>query len=180
MQGIGTRWSMIRMWNRMIDRISQEEEIGVGRSHGSIPHFHSMWRQMLGLASLEFWRNVSLATTSFTRYVTRTQSSWAIEPWRTWRVSSQFTTKRFWENTMKNSTLPQQLPHTATARQGSGRSVPCLGNVASQMWCTEPNSPPHHPHQVNRTTATTGSSKHTQDALSISKKDLQDIRDQLG
>ena len=81
---------------------------------------------------------------------------------------------------MKNSTLAQQLSHIATARQGSGGSVPCLGNVASQMWCTEPNSPPLHPPQVNRTTATTGSSKHTQDALSISKRDLQDIKDQLG
>ena len=81
---------------------------------------------------------------------------------------------------MKNSTLAQQLSHIATARQGSGGSVPCLGNVASQMWCTEPNSPPLHPPQVNRTTATTGSSKHTQDALSISKRDLQDTRDQLG
>ena len=81
---------------------------------------------------------------------------------------------------MSSSTLAQQLSHIATARLGSGRSVPCQGNVASQMWCIEPSCPSLHPPQVNRTTATTGSSKHTQDALSISKKDLQDIRDQLG
>ena len=80
---------------------------------------------------------------------------------------------------MNSSTPAQQLPHTATVRQGLGRSVPCQGNVASQMWCIEPSCPSLHPPQVNRTTAT-GSSKHTLDALSISKRDLQDTRDQLG
>ena len=83
---------------------------------------------------------------------------------------------------MSSSTQAQQLPHIATARPGSGRSVPCLGNVASQMWCTEPNSPPLPQPQDNRTTTTTdnNNNKHTQDVVYISKRGLQDIRDQLG
>ena len=83
---------------------------------------------------------------------------------------------------MSSSTLVQQLPHTATAKQGSGRSVPCQASVTSQMWCTEPSSPSLPLPQVNRTTTTAigNNNKPTQDALSISKRGLQDIRDQLG
>ena len=84
---------------------------------------------------------------------------------------------------MNSSTLAQQLPHIATARPGSGRSVPCLGNVASQMWCTEANSPSLHLPQDSRTTTTTDNNNNhrlTLDAQSISRRGMESIREQLG
>ena len=73
-QGTSTGWNSTQMQSRMMVNPNQVEETGVERSLGSIPHFHLMWRPMLGQASLGFWRNASPATTSCTKCATKTPS----------------------------------------------------------------------------------------------------------